>query len=546
MELDKTLQVLSYQMEQIQLMQRYDIYGEYKQQQMKYCFIAGDFIEVKIIADKMYEDFKQSLNDQLNLQQIKGIIDLADQLYLSNQYERGVDMILIAIKHLEKIQDKSVAAKDLSQAYLLCAVGYLTLKEYEIAAKYSEMSYQANKSTYQSLKTAYVSYKKLGLQDKAEEIYQILKGKISEDQLKEIEKNYAVFKQMFNFTDIYQQQADQILKAEAQLDQEDKNSGRKIIFNLDGEADRISNYFKNRNYEEGIKFYTNILGQLDPKFDFFRKLQDFDQALEYSKFVERYLDQFQQEEQYVEMYQQLINLRMNILSQLQDHEMIQKELEKFYQFLLPIKNQESHQFYVCLMNLINLFLKTNNNQGLVKYGQEYLKVRLQFEKEDDFLHNTCNVYFRLIFNYMNSKQFELANKLIVESQSYFLKQKDYSSLYKIHLFQISLDIHFNKYECVDNSIKNAENILSQYFVGHQDEKEMRSLGYFAISSSYLQIRDYQRSFEYFEKLVSLRYSSQKCKENQKYLIDNLLKIEGFKEKTENMIQQYGLNNESKQ
>ncbi|EAR95310.2 hypothetical protein TTHERM_00073160 (macronuclear) [Tetrahymena thermophila SB210] len=614
---------------------------------MEFYFISGDLIEVKRIADQMYEDYKESLNHQLDLQNIRLLINAAEKMCFTNQFERGVDLILITIKHLEKMQDKSEAIKDLSKAQLLCAAGYFALKEYKIAAKYSEMSYQANKSTDQPLFIACVSYKKLGDYDKVEEISQILKGKISEDTLKNIEKSFKAFKYMFIYTNVYQKQVDQILKSEAQLDQEDKNSGRKII-NLKNEVDRISNYMKNRNYEEGIKFYTKILQQLDPKFDFFKKLQvmdliskfyfkqkqfskaleilldihqqllekrnyliindfitydnftfifanylenkdydkaaqwfkkchsflllngyftefdnqrclfilhyiqclfnieNFDEALEYTKLFERYLDQFQQEKQYIELYNQLINARISILDKCQNQEMIQKELEKYYQFLLPIKNQEIQQFYLCITNLIRTFQKTNNNEGLVKYGLEYLKVRPQFEKEEDFLHQRCIVYYQLILNCMNTGQFELANKLIVESQSCFLKQKDYLYLYHILLFQIVLDINFNKYECVDNSIRNAENFLSQYFVGHQNEKEMRALGYQAISSAYFKLRDYQKSFEYIEKYVSLGCSSQQDKEKQKVLIDNLLKIEEFKEKTENMISQYGLNKESKQ
>ncbi|KAL4438580.1 hypothetical protein ABPG74_015478 [Tetrahymena malaccensis] len=640
-----TLEILSHQMEQIQLLQRQDLYDEYKVQQMNFYFIAGEFVEVKRIADKILNDFKQSLNDQLNISEIQAIINLGDQLFLSNQFESGVDMILIAIKHLQKMQDNPKAADHLANAYLLCSIGYFALKEYKVAAKYSELSYYSNKQVYESLFVAYVSYKKISAQDKAEEISQILKSKITEDDLNELEKTYSSHKNIFNYTNVEQKQIDQILKLEAQIEQEDLKSGRKIIWNLEKEVGSIENYIQNKKFEEGIQFFTSILGQYDPKLDFFRKLKlmtlisqfyikqnqygkaieifldiheqllqkrnyitvgdfitqynlssifacyafnkdyhkavqwykryhafllvnrfftnfdfqrclfmfqyidclvnlkMFDEALEYSIFFERYIDQFQNEKKYREIYISLINKRINLLKDTNNFEVLQKELEKYYEFLLPIKNQHSQQFYLCLFYLIEVSLQTYNNQGIIKYGLEYLKVRGQFEKEGDFLQFRCRIYFSLIQNYVNTKQYELASKLIDESNTYFVQSKDYFSLYHVHIYQINLNIILNKYECIQQNIQNAENLLSQYLVGHQNEQDMRALGYLNISSAYINLRDYQKSFEYLEKLVQLGLPQQ-FQEMQNILINNLLQIKEFKEKTENMILKYGLDNKS--
>ncbi|KAL4495520.1 hypothetical protein ABPG72_020261 [Tetrahymena utriculariae] len=615
MEFDLAIEVMQVALNK---MERNATFGHYKRKEMFLNYMAGNFLE-----------------------QIESIIQFSDEIVLCNQLEIAASIFYLMLERLEKIKDSSVN-QFAGRAYIGLACIHYTLQEYEEAVKCSVLFYETNKQqNLEGLIIAYISYKQLDKIDEANKILQTIKGKANIDEsLLNIQK-YILHAGLFNYTNAFQSQIEQIQKEEANIQLNDKTIERKAIWDEEKEVKKIANFIKSGQIEEGIMYYDAILNQLDdPEYDYFVRLEvldvisqfysskkeytkaikmhldlhqkllekrnymvindkkhlhnfvnlcdiytkinddnktlewhkkyhsfllvngyfskftpivraklfghmdclvrleQYDEALEYGDFIERYAKQFQLEKDYPQFYNDLKSRKLQLIKYLKDNQRLKKQYLQYYEFLKIFQNKEA--FYQCLIYLLNFSFKDQDQEGIIKYSQDYLKVRSQFEKEDENLLNRKLMYLVLINHYYGRKEYEKTSKFINDAKPAFLKNKQYEELYSFLLIQICLIRNLKLKEDINQKIQEATNLFNQHFKGTNLESLTRAKGYLIQSRIYFELKDSQNCLDHIEQFLQQDQSKNVFQEDYLDLLKSLQQQEEYKQKINEIISKYSV------
>ncbi|EWS73787.1 hypothetical protein TTHERM_000343939 (macronuclear) [Tetrahymena thermophila SB210] len=292
----------------------------------------------------------------------------------------------------------------------------------------------------------------------------------------------------------------------------------------------INGYFTNFS----LKVRDKLLGHMDCLV----RLQQYEEALEYADFIERYANQFQLEKEYPQYYNELKSRKLQLTKFLKDNSRLKKEYLQYYEFLKTFKNNDT--LYQCLVYLLNFSFQDQDEQGIIKYSESYLQLRGKYEKEDENLKNIVLMYILLIQHYYERKQYEKASKFITDAKPFFKKNKLFEELYCFLLIQICLIRNLKLQDDINEKAQEAANLFNQHFKGTNLEGFITAKGLLFQSRTYFDLGDYQICLDHFEKFLKQDQAKDLFNKEFQELLNNLLQQNECKQKVEEIISKYQL------
>ncbi|KAL4499859.1 hypothetical protein ABPG72_015208 [Tetrahymena utriculariae] len=315
-------------------------------------------------------------------------------------------------------------------------------------------------------------------------------------------------------------------------------------------------YYINKDFENSVYwgrkwthycFQNNIFSVFDQQvlislffhIESLKQIQRYNEALSYSYHVNRYLQSV--EIDHSNLYKSILQLSME---QFDLQNKLKNQIESSFlakricEMIRPIKDQIKDLYHLYLKRATYLSFETNDNQGKDKYGQEYLQVKkdMKITPDDQILILEVNLYFTT--KYLDSNQFEEAEKSNSESLE-ILKTCKYPEMkFQVLMVQAMIEAQFNRLDRIEACYKQVEELLQSDLKGNAQQLNIHQKVYQkAKCELYFQIKDYQTCLDLISKFISQNNDKELLQLYSKYL-NEIKKNKQFQEKCEEIMKKY--------